>query len=242
MNNMRAPSLIITAMLGLIVNVSAAHASSVTFVTPSGSTVGGNPVNASAMFTTGPNTLSISLTDLLANPTDVGQLLSDLFFTTSTGATSGTLGTNGGQEVTVFSDGTSTLGSTVPTGWVLQTAGAGLELNVLGAGGAGPTHLIIGPSAAGGNYTNANGSIAGNRPHNPFLNQMATFAITIPGLLATDTVTSATFSFGTTSGENVAGVPSAVPLPAALPLFATGLGGLGLLGWRRKRKAQGIAA
>ena len=26
------------------------------------------------------------------------------------------------------------------------------------------------------------------------------------------------------------------PLPAALPLFATGLGGLGLLGWRRKRK------
>jgi hypothetical protein len=27
------------------------------------------------------------------------------------------------------------------------------------------------------------------------------------------------------------------PLPAALPLFATGLGALGLLGWRRKRKA-----
>jgi hypothetical protein len=30
---------------------------------------------------------------------------------------------------------------------------------------------------------------------------------------------------------------SQVPLPAALPLFATGLGALGLLGWRRKRKA-----
>jgi hypothetical protein len=30
---------------------------------------------------------------------------------------------------------------------------------------------------------------------------------------------------------------SAVPLPATLPLFATGLGALGLLGWRRKRKA-----
>jgi hypothetical protein len=29
---------------------------------------------------------------------------------------------------------------------------------------------------------------------------------------------------------------SAVPLPSALPLFATGLAGLGLLGWRRKRK------
>jgi len=30
----------------------------------------------------------------------------------------------------------------------------------------------------------------------------------------------------------------ATPLPAALPLFATGIGGLGLLGWRRKRRAQ----
>ena len=29
---------------------------------------------------------------------------------------------------------------------------------------------------------------------------------------------------------------TATPLPAALPLFATGLGALGLLGWRRKRK------
>ena len=32
-------------------------------------------------------------------------------------------------------------------------------------------------------------------------------------------------------------VVSPVPLPATLPLFATGLGALGLLGWRRKRKA-----
>jgi hypothetical protein len=32
---------------------------------------------------------------------------------------------------------------------------------------------------------------------------------------------------------------SVVPLPAALPLFATGLAGLGLLGWRRKKAAAG---
>ena len=35
---------------------------------------------------------------------------------------------------------------------------------------------------------------------------------------------------------------SATPLPAALPLFATGLGALGLLGWRRKRKASAAVA
>lgn len=37
-----------------------------------------------------------------------------------------------------------------------------------------------------------------------------------------------------TSGGNGG---AATPLPAALPLFATGLGAMGLLGWRRKRKA-----
>ena len=35
---------------------------------------------------------------------------------------------------------------------------------------------------------------------------------------------------------------TATPLPAALPLFATGLGALGLLGWRRKKKAAALAA
>ena len=35
---------------------------------------------------------------------------------------------------------------------------------------------------------------------------------------------------------------TATPLPAALPLFATGLGVLGLLGWGRKRKAAAAVA
>jgi hypothetical protein len=36
--------------------------------------------------------------------------------------------------------------------------------------------------------------------------------------------------------------PATTPLPAALPLFATGLGGLGLFGWRRKRKNTAAVA
>jgi uncharacterized protein (TIGR03118 family) len=37
--------------------------------------------------------------------------------------------------------------------------------------------------------------------------------------------------------DGLFGAITPTPLPAALPLFATGLGALGLLGWRRKRKA-----
>ena len=35
---------------------------------------------------------------------------------------------------------------------------------------------------------------------------------------------------------------AATPIPAALPLFASGLGALGLAGWRRKRKAKAAMA
>lgn len=37
--------------------------------------------------------------------------------------------------------------------------------------------------------------------------------------------------------ESFEALGNSTPLPAALPLFVTGLGALGLLGWRRKRKA-----
>lgn len=41
--------------------------------------------------------------------------------------------------------------------------------------------------------------------------------------------------------ENASAI-QATPLPAALPLFATGLCGLGLFAWRRKRKAAELVA
>ena len=43
-------------------------------------------------------------------------------------------------------------------------------------------------------------------------------------------------SFGEVIANPGSWTVSTTPLPAALPLFAAGLGALGLLGWRRKRK------
>jgi hypothetical protein len=43
-------------------------------------------------------------------------------------------------------------------------------------------------------------------------------------------------------GTLAAPPPSPTPLPATLPLLVTGLSALGLFGWRRKRKAAGMAA
>jgi uncharacterized protein (TIGR03118 family) len=41
-----------------------------------------------------------------------------------------------------------------------------------------------------------------------------------------------------TAGDGLLGEIQATPLPAALPMFGSILGALGLLEWRRKRKAQ----
>jgi hypothetical protein len=65
------------------------------------------------------------------------------------------------------------------------------------------------------------------------------FVISLMGITADTDITSAIFSFGTTAGINVPGVPgvSPIPLPGALPLFLTGLVALGLLGRRKKKVA-----
>jgi len=47
-------------------------------------------------------------------------------------------------------------------------------------------------------------------------------------------------STGTVNNDPGSWAVTETPLPAALPLFATSLGAMGLLGWRRKRK--GVSA
>ena len=57
-----------------------------------------------------------------------------------------------------------------------------------------------------------------------------------------ETTSTSKYSATANSGAIFEDTPApATPLPAALPLFASGLGAFGLLAWRRKRKASAIA-
>jgi hypothetical protein len=223
-------------MSGACLLALSANANVITFTTAPGAQSGGGSVDASATFITGNGTVTITLTDLLANPGDVGQLLSDLDFKLSGGQTTGTLpaANSSGQQITVAGNGTTTLGATGSTGWGLNNnVSGGLQLDALGF--VGPAGLLIGPPGAGGVYTAANASIAGNGPHNPFLNQTATFIVNVPGVTVDSTITSATFSFGTTAGDNVPGIPPHTSVPdggMTVVLLGLGLTGIGLV--RRK--------
>ena len=210
------------AAVMVLLLASVAGAGSITFDTAAGSTVGGLPVSATATFVTGADSLTISLTNLQDNPTGVAQNLSDLSFVLSGGETSGSLTSSSGLERTVAADGTFTDGALVSTGWALETFGSGLRLHVLGTA-IGPAHTIIGGPDGSNVYSNGNGSITGNGPHNPFLAGTVTFDLTVLGLTEDSTVTSVSFSFGTTEGNDVPGgcidCTPRVPEPSAGTLF-----------------------
>src|SRR5215467_10722431 len=122
-----------------------------------------------------------------------------------------------------------------------------------------PTWTTVGPVASLMEdglvfHTSAYGADANRSPSLGAGNNILVLTITAAGLTAAMFVADllpATMGSNTTNALFAADVLNtnngntgiidfgarAVPLPAALPLFATGLGALGLLGWRRKKKA-----
>jgi hypothetical protein len=205
------------------------------FSTPAGSTVTDGAVNASVSFTTLANEVKITLQNLEADPRSVGQNLSALFFTVDTGQHSGSVLSSSGLERTVKGDGTFVDGSDVAAGWVLSGVGSAIQLDVLsGAGHAGPAHTIIGaPNASSQEYGNANASIAGNGPHNPFLAGPVTFNLSVPGVTAGSKVSTVRFQFGTTDGSNQIAVnqSSTVPEPGVMGVLVVGA----VMGMYRRR-------
>jgi len=226
---------VIAAFVGFSPGASAATQ---TFTTPTGSTLDGLPVGASATFTTSTNQILLTLTNLISNPTSVIQAISDIFFV-ATDPTNGVLtGGTGLKSPTTASYINIGTGGSVTAGdccavWGLENNGGTYHLNGLtgkGAGGTGPAYLIIGP----GPYTNANGSIAGNTAHNPFTDTSATFTLAIQGVTTDTVISDVVFSFGTEAGRNVG-----IPIPAAVWLFGSGL--LGLIAVARRRYSGAAA-
>jgi hypothetical protein len=224
---------LVVALVGLGLIPGWARADSFIFLTPSGSTDSkGDPVDAKAVFTTSNGSLHIELTNLLVNQKDVGQNISDISWHVASGLSSGSLTSSSGLERTVAKGGTFKDGSVVSTGWKL-TPGSTWELTGLDGAADSPAHTILG-SPSGSKYSNANGSIAGNGPHNPFLAGTVSFDISISGLTASDKIDTATFSFGTTAGDDVQGRLDPAPEPSALLLLGGMFSGLGVFGCYRR--------
>jgi len=220
-------------LIGLfLLTISLSSASSITFVTPTGANAGGGLVSASGQVDITGTLVTVTLKNLFANPTDVAQLLSDFSFTLSSTPTTALNTTTTPTASMIYINEPNTGDPIRP--WNLTSSGFTVLLERLGATGA-PSELIIGP----GPYTNANGSISGNGPHNPFLDQTAVFSFNVAGINSNTTVTGAVFSFGTTLGIGL--VPGTVcttcggstiqatPEPISLTLIGAGLVGIGLL-------------
>jgi hypothetical protein len=206
------------------------------FTTPLGATEpnNGEPVSAEATFSLSETELTITLTNTLAGIQDAGQLLTDVFFTLSLASTP-TLDSQTGDLINVLVDkSVEELGSS-DLGWGFGSATigslSGYELCVICQGGPTasktPAQGILGPPSGDGKYENANGSIAGNNPHNPFVNQTATFVL--KGITEGATVDDVIFSFSTTPGDNV-------PAPEPAPMLLLGCALIGLWGARRRLK------
>src|SRR5579871_3528052 len=187
-------------------------------------------VDAQANFTinTTAQTLTIDLTNLLTGSQikDISQNISAIIFS----------GTNLGKSSTATSSS---------VGWVFSSPGTNeFEFDDLsGSGHAGPAHTVIGLPDSNSKYVNANSSITGNGPHNPFVTRTAEFILHYNGgLSANSHISQVTIQFGTTDGSSQFQAFSEAPEPSPFVLSGILLSAIVLGRKYTRRRAHAAGA
>ena len=236
MNSMNLKKTLLAVALIAIASLSfsqVASADPITVCTGAGCST----TNVTGTIVAGAGTVTITLTNNLTNAqvNSVIQNVSGIYFSVSGyngGAVS--LTSSNSTQSTNINGGTGVLAGAVnPTGWAAGHSGSLITSCVVCAFGVGPTagpeQTLIGGTGAGA-YANANGSINGNDPHNPFLVGTLTLVLATPGVTANSTFSNVVVQFGTEA------TPPTIltPEPISIVLLGMGMLGIGGMAWKRR--------
>ena len=242
---MKAKAILRTAV-GIFISSLAVSASTFTFSTPTGATdLGGNPESAVATVVTGTNSITITLSNLLANPLSAAELLSGFSLTitpdlSSAALLSGITIPSSSNLITINSAGNLATDNsaadlnTLQSQWLVTTGALKDSISLSALGTAQPDYTIIGPPDSTGVYSAANSSIL-NPTHQPVIENAAVFTLNAPGVTESTSVTGGTFYFGSTRNDSVTSVGTSTPEPGTLNFL---LGGLFLIAGTAFRRCK----